>query len=231
MNKEEFIDSLKELGIESDDQKLKQLDKYYKLLVETNEKMNLTTITEYEDVYLKHFYDSLTIVKAIDLKEYNSFCDIGTGAGFPGIVIKIFYPELEVVLIESLQKRVEFLKEVVKELNLSKIEVINARAEEYAVNNRDKYDIVTARAVANINILLEYCIPLVRIGGCFVAMKGNVEEISNNALNCLKISKPKQLSFTLPNGAGNRNLYTFSKNQPTPQKFPRKYNEIKKRTL
>lgn len=154
MNEIKFIEELKKLNISSEQNKLLKLKKYYEILIEKNKVMNLTAITEIDEVYLKHFYDSLTISKIIDLNLYETFCDIGTGAGFPGIVIKIFYPHLKVTLIESMTKRVEFLKYVIKELELKDIEVINARAEEYAKTNRELFDIVTARAVANINILL-----------------------------------------------------------------------------
>ena len=230
MNELEFQNILKEKGIEVSEHQLQQFQKYYEILVEWNEKMNLTAITDKEDVYLKHFYDSLTISKIIDLNLYETFCDIGTGAGFPGIVIKIFYPHLKVTLIESMTKRVEFLKYVIKELELKDIEVINARAEEYAKTNRELFDIVTARAVANINILLEYSIPLVKIGKYFVAMKGKKEEVSTSCLNLLNTSRAKIESFNLLNG-DERTLYLFLKQNKTPIKYPRKYNEIKKKNL
>lgn len=230
MNEIKFIEELKKLNISSEQNKLLKLKKYYEILIEKNKVMNLTAKTEIDEVYLKHFYDSLTISKIIDLNLYETFCDIGTGAGFPGIVIKIFYPHLKVTLIESMTKRVEFLKYVIKELELKDIEVINARAEEYAKTNRELFDIVTARAVANINILLEYSIPLVKIGKYFVAMKGKKEEVSTSCLNLLNTSRAKIESFNLLNG-DERTLYLFLKQNKTPIKYPRKYNEIKKKNL
>lgn len=172
MNKEEFIDSLKELNINPTDNQLKQLDLYYNLLVEWNNKINITTIIEKEDVYLKHFYDSLTIVKAVDLNNINTMCDVGTGGGFPGLVIKIMFPHIKTTLIDSKNKKLLFLQDVINKLDLQEIEVIHTRAEEY--NN--KFDLVVSRAVARIDKLLNYTMHLVNNNGIFVAMKGNIEE-------------------------------------------------------
>ena len=141
MNQNKFIKEVEELGLEINENKLNQLEKYYKMLIEYNKVMNLTGITEKEEVYLKHFYDSLTIAKIIDLKAETNLCDIGTGAGFPGIVLKIFYPNLKITLIDSLNKRINFLNDVIKELNLKDIEAIHTRIEDYAMENReDKED-------------------------------------------------------------------------------------------
>lgn len=230
MNEKKFIEKLEELNITYDKIKLDKLKKYYEILIDKNKVMNLTTITNLEEVYLKHFYDSLTISKIIDLNKYETFCDIGTGAGFPGIVIKIFYPNLKITLIESMKKRVDFLNYLIEELDLNNIEVINSRAEDYAKENRELFDIVTARAVANINILLEYSIPLVKIGKYFIAMKGKEEEISSSALKLLDIEMKKKLSFNLLN-ENERTLYLFEKKGKTSFKYPRKYNEIKKKNL
>ena len=155
MNLNLFLDELKKLNINPNEKQLDQLHKYFELLVEYNKVMNLTGITEEEEVYLKHFYDSITLVRVVDLNNVSSLCDIGTGAGFPGMVLKIIFPELEVTLVDSLNKRIEFLKIVINELGLNKIEAIHARAEEYAIKNKEKFDVVTARAVAALNILLE----------------------------------------------------------------------------
>ena len=157
MTEKEFLEALKELNIEVTNEKLNQLNRYYELLVEWNEKINLTAITEKKDVYLKHFYDSLTLTKIIDLSTVSTFADIGTGAGFPGIVIKIFFPDIHITLIDSLNKRTDFLKLVINELKLDKIEVVTSRAEE--LKTREKYEVVTARAVANLHILLEMLVP------------------------------------------------------------------------
>ena len=154
MNIDDFINRIKKLDVLVDENKLSLLEKYYKLLVEWNEKINLTAITDKNDVYLKHFYDSLTICKVIDLSVEDSFCDIGTRAGFPGIVIKIFFPHLKMTLIDSLNKRIKFLDFVCDELGLNDVTLVHGRAEEFARKNRDSFDIVTARAVSSFNVLL-----------------------------------------------------------------------------
>ena len=187
MIENEFIKYIEKLGVICDDDKLNKLKKYYEMLVEYNKVMNLTGITEKKQVYLKHFYDSMTIVRAINLNDYNTLCDIGTGAGFPGLVIKIFYPHLSVTLVDSLNKRINFLSDVIKELGLTDIETVHARIEDYAHNNKDKFDIVTARAVAPLNILLAYAIPITKVSSYSIAMKGKTEDETtyNNALKVL----------------------------------------------
>lgn len=233
MNLDNFILECNKLGIEINEDQIKKLDKYHELLVEYNKVMNLTGITEKEEVYLKHFYDSLTIVKTIDLKEENSLCDIGTGAGFPGLVLKIIFPNLKVTLLDSLNKRVEFLKVVINELKLDNIEVIHARAEEYALKNRNKFDITTARAVAHLSILLEYAIPMTKENKYFIALKANVnEELTeiNNALLKLNTSLVKKEEFDLPIENSKRTIVMFKKNKDN-IKFPRKNSEIKKNRL
>ena len=175
----EFILELKKLNIEINEEQINKLEQYYRLVIEKNKVMNLTGITDKKDFYLKHFYDSLTINKIIDLNNIETLCDIGSGAGFPGIVIKILFPKIKVTLIDSLNKRILFLNEVINKLELKGIETICIRAEEYAKENEEKYDLVTARAVASLNILLECCIKLVRKNKYFIAMKGtNREEIN-----------------------------------------------------
>ena len=175
MTNEEFIKYLEELNIYPTQEQLSKLEKFYNLLVEWNQKINLTRITEENDVYLKHFYDSLTISKVVNLKEQKSLCDVGTGAGFPGIVLKIIYPNLKVVLIDSLLKRVNYLNEIIKQLELTDIEAIHTRGEDY----KGSFDVVTSRAVANIEKLVKYTMHLVNKNGIFVAMKGNIEEEFN----------------------------------------------------
>lgn len=233
MNKDRFIEEVENLGIEITDKKLEQLEKYYELLIEYNKVMNLTGITEKEEVYLKHFYDSLTISKLIDLTQENSLCDLGSGAGFPGIVIKIFYPNLKIVLVDSLNKRINFLNTVIKELELKDIEAIHTRIEEYAVSNKEKFDVVTARAVAPLNILLELGINLVKVGKYFIAMKGNIENEPdyNNAIKKLDCSLGNIIKFKLPIEESNRSLIKIIKEKSTSKLFPRKYNEIKKKPL
>jgi len=234
MTEQEFINYVNELNIELDEDKLSKLERYYELLVEWNEKMNLTGITEKSQVYLKHFYDSLTLNKIVDLNQDLSLVDIGTGAGFPGLVLKIVFPNLKITLIDSLNKRIEFLKEVIKQLGLKDIEAIHARSEEYGIKNREKFDIATARAVAPLNILLEYSIPMLKVGGLFIPMKANIfQEIieSQNALKNLDSDIISQQEFELPIELSKRTLIKIIKNKSTKKIFPRKYSDIKKRPL
>ena len=172
MNLNEFNEELKKIGITLSAYQLDKLEKFYKLLVEWNNKINLTRIIDKEDVYLKHYYDSLTINKVIDLNEVETLCDVGSGAGFPGIVLKIFYPHLKITLVDSLQKRVNYLNEIIKELDLQDIKAIHVRGEDY----KEKFDVVTSRAVANIEKLMKYTMHLLNKNGVLVALKGNIEE-------------------------------------------------------
>lgn len=234
MKIDKFIEELNKLNVNIDDDMLNKLNRYYELLVEWNEKMNLTGITEKEEVYLKHFYDSLTISKVIDLKKEETLCDIGTGAGFPGMVLKIVFPNLKITLVDSLNKRLDFLNEVIKDLNLKDIETIHARAEEYAVTNREIFDVVTARAVASLPILLEYTMPLVKVNKYFIAMKANaIEEIENSKNALIKLSgNIEQISqFILPIEESNRTIIKVIKKQKTNNIYPRKYSEMKKKPL
>lgn len=205
MNKEEFLIAINELGINLTEEQLIKLNKFYELLIEWNEKINLTRIIEKEDVYLKHFYDSLTIAKVIDLSKKESLCDVGTGAGFPGVVLKIVYPNLKITLVDSLLKRVNYLNEIIKELELDSIKAIHSRGEDF----KEQFDVVTARAVANIEKLLGFTMHLVNKNGQFIAMKGNVDEeltedvISkiNKKYNIIEINK-----FLLPKENSKRSL-------------------------
>lgn len=233
MNKQVFIKELNKIGITLSDHQLNQLDKYYNMLVEYNQNINLTAITEYEQVLLKHFYDSLTITKAINLNN-QKVCDIGTGAGFPGIVLKIVYPSLEITLVESLTKRCIFLNEVIKELALKNIKVVNQRAEEFSKNNIEYFDIITSRAVAKLNILLELSIKSLKIGGYYIALKANVDEEIKNMSNCLtklNASLDSITTFNLPIDNSLRNIIKIKKEGPTSSLYPRRFNEIKKRPL
>lgn len=234
MEIDNFVEAIKELGISLNNKQLEQLDQYYHLLIEWNEKINLTGITEKKDVYLKHFYDSLTLYKTIDLKKYESICDIGTGAGFPGMVLKIVFPHLHVFLLDSLHKRIVFLKEIKEALQLQNLEIIEARAEEYSIENKEKFDIVTSRAVAPLPLLLEYSIPLVKINGYFIPMKAKIEEERRNLnkiMEKLDISLEKEEIFTLPIEESTRTLLKFKKIKSTSSLYPRKYSEMKKRPL
>ena len=233
MNKEKFIEELKKINITLTSEQLDMLEKYYEVLIEENKKYNLTAITKKEDVYLKHFYDSLTLVKIIDL-DNQSLCDIGTGAGFPGMVLKIAFPNLKITLVDSTEKKCTFLKNLIEMLKLKDIEVINRRAEIYSKETREKYDIVTSRAVAPLKHLLEYSIPLVKVNGIYIAMKGNIrEEVLGIETyeQKLNIQEEKILTFNLPIEESIRTLIKYKKLKKTSSVYPRKYNEIKKKSL
>ena len=230
MNLDLFIEETKKIGIELTSQQLEKLNQFYELLILWNQKMNLTRIIEKEDVYLKHFYDSLTLSKVIDLKQDLTLCDVGSGAGFPGIVLKICFPNLKITLLDSLQKRVNYLNEIIKELDLKNIEAIHTRAEDYAKQNREKFDIVTARAVANLKILSELCIPMVKVNGLFIAMKANIEEEIENSTEILKKldSKIEKIeTFYLPIENSIRNIIMIQKQKTTNNLYPRRIEKMK----
>lgn len=229
MTEEEFITELTKLNIEVTPEKLDQLKEYASFLLEYNQHTNLTAIRDINEVYLKHFYDSLTIVKAINLKEVNTLLDIGTGPGFPGMVLKIIYPHLQITLMDSNNKKIGFLKALAQELNLN-VEIIYGRAEEFIVNRREYYDIVTSRAVASLDILAELSIPYVKTNGLFVAMKSNYQEELQATLPILKKldSKVEKIEkFSLPKTLANRAIICIRKEKATNHKYPRNYNQIK----
>ena len=233
MTKEEFIQELKKININISCDILIKLDKYYHLLITENEKYNLTNITEETSVYLKHFYDSLTITKAINL-DNQKILDVGSGAGFPGLVLKIVFPNIKIDLLDSTAKRCNFLKQVIEELSLNDINVINARAEDYAKENREKYDIVTSRAVAPLKHLLEYSIPMLKINGYFIALKSNLtDELINinNYYKKLHLEEPITYEFTLPKENSLRTIYKVKKTAKTDIIYPRQYSQIKKKDL
>lgn len=205
MTKEEFIENLKKINIYPTEQQLSILERFYNKMIEWNKKINLTRITEKEEVYLKHYYDSLTLNKAIDLNRVETLCDVGTGAGFPGIVIKIFFPKIKITLIDSLQKRINYLNEIIKELNLKDIEAIHTRGEDF----KGKYEVVTSRAVANIEKLLNFTMHLVDKNGIFIAMKGNIEEELNDKVRTIIEKKyiiTDIINFNLPMEESKRSL-------------------------
>ena len=233
MTKEEFIIETSKLGIKLTDKQINQLEQFYNLLIEWNEKINLTRITSKEEVYLKHFYDSLTLTKIINITN-QSICDLGSGAGFPGLVLAICFPNSKLTLIESNGKKCYFLNLVKEKLNLKNVTIINRRIEEYAKENREEFDIVTARAVAPLKHLLEYGIPLVKIKGNFIAMKGKTEkeeENIENYLDKLDIIEEKRIIFNLPYEDSIRTIIKYKKNKKTNNKYPRKYNEIIKKDI
>ena len=232
MNIDEFKREVEKLGILVTDEEINKLEKYAFLLKEWNEKINLTAITEKDQVFLKHFYDSLTLVKIIDLEQVSSLCDLGTGAGFPGLVLKIFFPNLKLTLVDALNKRINFLDIVVKELDLKDVILVHARAEEYGRENRELFDVVTARALSSFPILLEYGVPLLKVNGHLIAMRGFDD--SNDGINALKVLNSKingVLEFKLPYENSQRTLVDVIKLSKTSLKYPRRYLDIKKKTL
>ncbi len=234
MNIEEFIAKLAEKGIHLTAKQLEQFEDYYKLLVEWNEKMNLTAITEKEAVYLKHFYDSLTI--AFDFKFDNqSIVDVGAGAGFPSIPLKIVYPELDITIVDSLSKRITFLNVLFDKLGLTKVKAIAARSEDYAKDHREAADIVMARAVARLNILDELCLPLVKVDGYFLSLKGRQvkEEIAEAKKGIEKLGGliENVVEFTLADQEDIRGNVIIKKTAQTPLKYPRQFGQIKKKPL
>lgn len=216
------------LGIELNEKQLEQFKKYYDMLIEKNKVMNLTAITEWEEVIDKHFIDSISLVKAIDLSGDKYVLDLGCGAGFPGIPLKIAFPNLKIVLLDSLNKRILFLKEVIEELGLEDIEALHGRAEDYARKSeyREQFDYCVSRAVANLTSLSEYCIPYVKEGGYFISYKsGKVkEEVKEvkKALYLLGGKMENMISFQLPETDMERNFVLIKKEKKTPKKYPRK---------
>lgn len=217
---------LNEFNIEISDNQLEKFDKYMKLLLEWNEKVNLTAIIEPDEVKIKHFLDSLTVLKYIN--DEDKVIDIGTGAGFPGIPLKIMKPDTKITLLDSLNKRINFLNIVIEELGLKNIEAIHGRAEEFARNKlyREKYDVAVSRAVANLSTLTEYMLPFVKVGGRCICMKGaNVKEELDKAKNAIqelggKIEKID--NFYLSNNDNERNIIIIKKVKETKSKYPRK---------
>ena len=231
MNKQEFFEELKKLGINLTNDQIDKLARFYQLLVTWNEKINLTTIIKEEEVYLKHFYDSLTLIKVVDLRQPLTILDVGTGAGFPGIVLKIVFPNLKITLLDSLTKRINYLNEIIKELDLHDIETVCSRCEEYTKINREKYDLVVARAVSHLKILSEMIIPTVKVNGYFIAMKANLNDELEKIIPMLKKlnSELKEIKeFSLPIENSKRTLVVIKKNAKTALLYPRKYSEIKK---
>lgn len=231
MNIEQFQQHLKEeIQIELTDHQLQQFETYYKMLVEWNEKINLTAITEKHEVYLKHFYDSLTAAKYFFLTKDQpiKLCDVGAGAGFPSIPLKIAFPNLDVTIVDSLNKRITFLNELADALALENVHFYHDRAETFGQNkdHREKYDVVTARAVARMSVLSEFCIPLVKVGGAFVALKGANGEGELNegkkAISTLGGKVKKVYNFSLPVEESERTIIVIDKFKNTPKKYPRK---------
>ena len=213
MNEAEFKQEVERLGISVEDQQMELLEKFYQLLIETNKTMNLTRIVDKKEVYLKHFYDSLTIVKIFDLNKANTLLDIGSGAGFPGIVLKIFFPHLKITLIDALQKRINYLNKVIEALSLENISAEHLRAEEL-IRQQKTFDVVTARAVAALPKLLTWAMPLVSSQGAFIAMKGKIEEELVAAQDLMKKNQyviERKITFLLPKEESKRILLLITR--------------------
>ncbi|MBC2349376.1 16S rRNA (guanine(527)-N(7))-methyltransferase RsmG [Listeria welshimeri] len=228
MNPEQFKTALAEKGIELSATQMKQFHDYFEMLVEWNEKMNLTAITNEKEVYLKHFYDSISATFYVDFTSFDSICDVGAGAGFPSIPIKICFPHLKVSIVDSLKKRMTFLDALAEKLGLTDVHFYHDRAETFGQNkaHREKYDHVTARAVARMSVLAELCIPLVKKGGSFLVMKAAQAEqelqIAEKAIKLFGGKVVDHFSFLLPVEESERNIYVINKTKETPNKYPRK---------
>ncbi|MDP4161498.1 MAG: 16S rRNA (guanine(527)-N(7))-methyltransferase RsmG [Bacillota bacterium] len=225
---EQFKQMLADKGINLTAAQLEQYETYYETLVEWNEKMNLTAITDKGEVYLKHFYDSITAAFYFDFTKPLHICDVGAGAGFPSIPIKIAFPHIEVTIVDSLNKRITFLNHLADVLHLDKVHFIHDRAETFGVKpgHREAYEVVTARAVARLSVLSELCLPLVKVGGCFIAMKAAnaMEEASagQKAVTLLGGKVENTFTFSLPIEESERNIMIIRKEKQTPKKYPRK---------
>ncbi|MDT2850101.1 16S rRNA (guanine(527)-N(7))-methyltransferase RsmG [Vagococcus carniphilus] len=238
MKPDVFRQELAKIGIDLSDEQMNQFEIYYELLVEWNQKINLTAITELEEVYLKHFYDSITLATTLDLgKEAYSLCDVGAGAGFPSIPIKIVYPNLKISIVDSLNKRIKFLTLLCDELKLENVNLYHDRAETFGQNkaHRESYDFVTARAVARLNVLSELCIPLVKKNGQFLALKAakSEEEVqeSKKAIATLGGKLADEIEISLPFSEDKRYIVVIDKKKETPNKYPRKPGTPNKKPL
>ncbi len=232
-----LIEYLNGYGVSVSDDQIQKLDKYYEILIETNKSLNLTAITEFNDVLVKHFIDSVSIIRDVDLNENISVIDVGTGAGFPGMVLKIIFPGIDITLFDSLQKRLTFLDGIIDTLGLEGIKIFHGRAEEagHLESMREKYDLCVSRAVASLPVLSELCLPFVKVGGRFVSYKSEkgTEELSDSthALSVLGASVVKEDVFDLPESDMTRNLIIISKDSACPKIYPRKPGTPSKKPL
>ncbi len=231
----DFKVELEKLNINLTSDMLNKFELYYSKLVEVNSYMNLTAITDHEEVYVKHFLDSLYILKAIEKEDSYSILDVGSGAGFPSIPLAIVDSKANVTIIDALNKRINFLNDLVKYIGIDNVKAFHERAEDYAKEKRESFDYVTARAVARLNVLAELCLPLTKVGGYFIAMKGQggKEELdeASNAIKVLGGSLDKIIEVDLPDNVGKREIIIIKKIKPTNNKYPREFKKIKERPL
>ena len=233
-----FINEVKKLNIKITNKELDLLEQYYNFLIKYNEHTNITAITKKEDVYIKHFLDSLMVTKAIDLNDINNLIDIGSGAGFPGIVLKIFFPNIKIILLDSNNKKTTFLNEVIKKLNLKDIQVVNLRAEEYMKNHLNEFDICISRAVAYIDIITSLSLPFIKEDGSVILMKGNYQDeikILNTYKKELHISNFDIINYKILSDDNNRSLIIIRKNEVTSKivNYPKilKQSEMRRKKL
>lgn len=230
MNTDEFIKKLKEMNIYVDEEIMKKFDIYMEELIEYNKHTNLTAIRDKDEILLKHFFDSLMIEKYFDFSKVNTLLDIGTGAGFPGLILAIMHKNLKVTLLDSNNKKLKFLELLTNKLNITNVEIVHDRAEEYIKTRREYYDVVTSRAVSDLQMLSELSIPFIKIGGYFIPLKGKIEDElkrSKKIIEVLGASIESINTFELENTQALRNILLIKKVKSTPLKYPRAYSKIK----
>ena len=231
MNREEFIKETKKLGINITEEIMNKFDTYINFLIEYNEHTNLTAIKDYESILLKHFFDSLMLEHYFDFKDTRRILDIGTGAGFPGMILAIMHPEIEVTLLDSNNKKLKFLELLAEKINVKNIKIVHERAEDYVNRERQKFDVVTSRAVSDLEILSELSIPFLKIGGYFIPLKGKIDDELNRSKEIIKNlggNIKNIFNYELIKENSTRNIILIEKVSDTPNKYPRNYSQIKR---
>lgn len=231
MNREEFIEETNKLGINITEDVMNKFDTYINFLIEYNEHTNLTAIKDYESILLKHFFDSLMLEHYFDFKNTKRILDIGTGAGFPGMILAIMHPEIEVTLLDSNNKKLKFLELLAEKINVKNIKIVHERAEEYVNRERQKFDVVTSRAVSDLEILSELSIPFLKIGGYFIPLKGKIDDELNRSKEIIKNlggNIKNIFNYELIKENSTRNIILIEKISDTPNKYPRNYSQIKR---
>jgi 16S rRNA methyltransferase gidB len=231
MNREEFIEETKKLGINITEEVMNKFDTYINFLIEYNEHTNLTAIKDYESILLKHFFDSLMLEHYFDFKNTKRILDIGTGAGFPGMILAIMHPEVEVTLLDSNNKKLKFLELLAEKINVKNIKIVHERAEDYVNRERQKFDVVTSRAVSDLEILSELSIPFLKIGGYFIPLKGKIDDELNRSKEIIKNlggNIKNIFNYELIKENSTRNIILIEKVSDTPNKYPRNYSQIKR---